>query len=82
MRELCDEALADYNFGEGVSVEAVNGWEYSNTSNEVTCAVFLRFDDDEMDADTHAGTFSVTVVDGKVVDKSCQCEGNFVGTPF
>lgn len=70
IRQLCDNALADYDFGEGVTVEATSGWEYDG-SNEVTCPVFLRFDDDEPDADTHQGTFSVTIENGKVTEVDC-----------
>jgi hypothetical protein len=70
IRQLCDEALSNHDFGEGVTVEATSGWEYDG-SNEVTCPVFLRFDEDEPDDDSHRATFSVTVIDGKVTEATC-----------
>lgn len=82
IRNLCDGALADYDFGEGVTVEATSGWEYNSSSPEITCPVFLRFTEEDIDADTHAATFSVIIVDGKVTQSDCSCEGNFIGTPF
>ena len=81
IRNLCNSALSDYDFGSDFSVEAISGWEYTSGSNEITCPVFLKFSDDDADADTHIATFSVTVVDGKVTQADCSCEGNFIGKP-
>lgn len=75
--QQADEALADFNFGEGVTVVATSGWQYDG--QEVSCSVFLQFDEDEPDADSHRGTFSVNIVDGKVVEASCSCEGQPIG---
>ncbi len=82
IRQICDQALAEYNFGEGVTLEATSGWEYSSNSSEVTCPVFLRFEEDDPEADTHLGTFSVVIEKGKVVQADCLCDGEMIGFPF
>ncbi len=79
-RQLANEALADYNFGEGVTVEAVNGWESNSRDTEMSCAVFLKFDTDEPEDDTHLGRFTVDFTNGKVSYASCCCEGQMFGT--
>jgi hypothetical protein len=82
IRQLCDNALADYDFGEGVFVEATSGWRYESSSSEVTCSVFLRFEEDDKDEDSHLATFSVTVVNGKITQADCSWNGEFIGTQF
>jgi hypothetical protein len=82
IRQICDQALADYDFGEGVTVEATSGWEYSSNSSEITCPVFLRFDEDAEDEDTHLANFSVVVSNNKVVEAYCTWKGETIGIPF
>lgn len=77
--QVCDKALAEYDFGEGVIVEATSGWEHCSSSKEVTCPIFLRFDDDDPDQDTHQATFSVVIEDGKVSQVDCSFKGNIIG---
>lgn len=80
--QLCDEALASFDFGEGVTVIDTSGWEYMSSSPEITCPVFLHFEEDERDAESHLGTFSVTIVNDRVIQADCSCEGNLIGIPF
>ena len=48
---LADEAFETFNFGDGVTVEASNGWDADDDDwNKV---VFVSFDDDAADADSH-----------------------------
>ena len=56
-----------------------SGWEYVSNSAEITCPVFLQFDEDDAQADSHLGTFYVTIIDNKIVQADCSCEGNFIG---
>ncbi len=80
--QLANEALSNYDFGEGVTVEAVNGWEYDSGQTEVTCAVFLKFDDDEPEDDTHLAHFTVDFDNDKVSYACCSYNGDSLGTPF
>lgn len=61
-------AFERYDFGPGVTVEAADGWERSSGSSEVSRAVYVRYDDDAPDADTHRVIFTVRVVDGQVAE--------------
>ncbi len=79
IRKICDEALANYNFGEGVYVEATSGWEYDSSSKEVSCPVFLSFDEDEEGQESHKATFTVVIENGKVIQADCSYEGNLIG---
>jgi hypothetical protein len=81
-RKLANEALANYNFGSDVTVEAVNGWESNSRDTEMSCAVFLKFDTDEPEDDTNLGRFTVDFKDGKVSYTSCCCAGHLIGTPI
>lgn len=81
-RQMADAALGEYDFGEGVTVEAVNGWEYDSRLTEMSCAVFVKFDTDEPEDDTHLARFTVDFEDGKISYASCSCEGNLLGTPI
>jgi hypothetical protein len=78
-RKLADSALEDYDFGSGVTVEAVNGWEYDSCMSEVSCTVFLKFEEDSVDDYTHLATFCVDFKDDKVISASCNCDGKTIG---
>lgn len=82
VRQMADRALANYDFGEGVTVEAVNGWEYDSRQTEVTCAVFLKFDDDAPEDDTHLAHFTVDFENGHVSYAGCSYNGDSLGKPF
>lgn len=76
---IADQALVNYDFGDGVNVEATSGWEYLSGSNEVSCPVFLKFDNDGYDEDTHLATFNVSIEDEKIVCANCSYQGNLIG---
>jgi len=78
-REICDQALANYNFGEGVFVEATSGWESNSNSKEVSCPIFLKFEDDEPEQDTHRATFTVIIENCKATQAECSYKGNLIG---
>jgi hypothetical protein len=78
-RKLADSALEDYDFGSGVTVEAINRWEYDSRMSEVSCAVFLKFEEDSVDDDTHLATFYVDFKDDKVDSAYCHCDGETIG---
>lgn len=63
-----DGAFERYDFGPGVTVESADGWERSTGSTEVSRAVYVRYDDDAADADTHRVMFTVRLADGKVAE--------------
>lgn len=80
-RQLANEALSNYNFGSGVKVEDVNGWESNSRDTEMICSVFLKFETDESEDETHLGKFTVDFKNGKISYANCSCEGELIGTP-
>ncbi len=80
IRKLANKALEEYDFGVGVNVEAVNGWEYDSGSTEVTCAVFLKFEEDSPEDDTHLAHFTVDLANDKINYASCSWNGEVIGS--
>ncbi|NCQ50300.1 hypothetical protein GW796_00055 [archaeon] len=78
-RKLANSALEDYDFGQGVTVEAINGWEYDSESSEVSCTVFLKFDDDELEDDSHIAHFNIEFDGDKVKCATCSYNGEVIG---
>lgn len=53
-----DAAFEKYNFGDCVSVEGFNGWDDTDTEDWIR-VVYVHFDDDAPDADSHKVSFHV-----------------------
>jgi hypothetical protein len=77
--DIADEALSNYDFGEDVTVEAVNGWNYDSSSTEAYCTVFIKFAEDSFEDDTHAANFTVDIKDGKVIYAGASYNGESLG---
>ena len=67
-RGLADEAFEAYDFGEFLTVEASNGWEWTHGDTLATRSVFLK-DRRTPDVDTVLHRFIVEMKNGAVVDK-------------
>ncbi|MFK5950601.1 MAG: hypothetical protein QM500_17755 [Methylococcales bacterium] len=63
---LATDAFEEYDFGEGVSVEAHDGWDIHD-SRDFTKTVYV-FYDNEVSKDTHKLSFHVRFNDYDVID--------------
>lgn len=67
-QQLADEAFESYEFGEGVAVVERDNWD-TNDPLDLTKIVYVRFDDDAEEADSHKISFHVRFAeDGSVED--------------
>lgn len=65
---LADAELAVYAFGDGVKVVQHSGWD-TNDRDDFTKIVYVEYDDDAPDADSHKISFHVRFdADGSVED--------------
>ncbi|WP_321935353.1 hypothetical protein [Paraburkholderia sp. J8-2] len=65
---FAEAEFIEYDFGDGVQVLDHNGWETGGDAKYSKC-VFLQYDDDAPDADSHKATFHVHFkADGTVED--------------
>jgi hypothetical protein len=78
LSKLADQALANYDFGDGVTVEGTGGWVQNGDENQLTCSVFLTFDDSG--EPSTLSTFTVDIEDGIVTYAGCSCHGELVGS--
>lgn len=79
-RLKAQEALENYDFGANVVVEAINGWESTSKMDEMTCTIFIKYDDMEFEEDTLKASFTVEFdKSGNVVAVNCTCNGEAVG---
>lgn len=62
---LADELFEEYDFGDGVEVVAHDSWN-TEDSDDLTKIVYVRFDDDPPDADSHKLSFHVRFENGEV----------------
>lgn len=74
-----DEAFERYDFGEGITVEGMDGWERTSSSQEITRKVFVRFESDPPDAATRVASFTAVVVGGYVQTASASLDGDQIG---
>lgn len=68
LRDRADAEFEAYEFGGDCRVEAHNGWERAQTDGEVEFSkvVYVRFDDDAPNSDSHKVGFTVLFSGGKV----------------
>lgn len=75
-----DEAYARYDFGDGVRVVGADGWQRCTGSPDVTRFVYVHYDDDAPEADSHRLTFTVRLQDGQVESAGAlDRKGNEIG---
>ena len=80
--EVADDEVASYNFGEGVKVVAMDGWDTSDL-NDLTKIVYVEYDDDKPDDDSHKVSFHVRFDAEGAVDDAYALEmrhGNDIGS--
>jgi hypothetical protein len=61
-----DSAFERYDFGPGVTVEGMDGWQRNSASNEIVRCVYVKYDDDTPESDTHKLNFTAVVKGGEV----------------
>lgn len=67
-QSTADDEFAKYNFGEGVTVEESDGWN-TDDKDDYTKIVYVSYDDDAPEDDSHKVSFHVRFTpDGKVDD--------------
>lgn len=80
--QLADEEVASYDFGEGVKVVAKDGWDTSDL-NDLTQIVYVEYDDDKPEDDSHKVSFHVRFDAEGAVDDAYGLEmrhGNDIGS--
>jgi len=80
-RQSADLAFQDYALDDDVTIEESDGWTYSSGEDGMTRTIYVRFDDDDEDAPTARGAFTVDFVEGsdKVINAMAEARGNDLG---
>lgn len=68
---LADDALASYNFGEGVTVVESDAWQRDtfDGKDDLTRVVYVQYEDDPPDADSHRISFHAAFEQGTLTLK-------------
>lgn len=64
---MADHELANYDFGEGVKVVGQDSWDMSD-KDDFTKIVYVAFDDEPAEADSHRLSFHVRFLNGVIDD--------------
>lgn len=78
---MADDVLHSYQFGEGVTVVEQDNWN-TDDKNDFTKIVYVHYDDDLQDADSHKVSFHVQFKMDGTIEEVYGLEidsGNYIG---